>query len=330
MRHENACDLGPVLLGRSWTFADRVEHSGYRAGKFWVCAVDRGVDDGDHDATAPRPTVRFVEPKFFAGILGRALRRCLFLARPIIVVGLDELHVRVGAHRLKHRFQRTVAGETQAHDGAIDKRDEQPRIGVEIVLARDTGRDLAGAVGGDKNENLLGAMRAVRGQGGDRRRNVLRRRGRPQRWAAASRSRRPLSRRRKSCPCGPDRTDIPCRQGRYPRRSRCNSAMRRRCLRDNAHARVCGSWAKFRSSPSRRSSPQACRGNWAISRSCPKDRAGRWSCNRATCPLCLADNVGRWSCSRAICRSCPWGICAIPCACSSARSPWCPWGRPSE
>jgi hypothetical protein len=135
--------------------------SANRAGKFGVSAVDRGVDDGDRDATAPRQKVRLIEAKFFAGILRRGLRASLFLARPIIVVGLDQLHVGVGAERLKHRFHRTLAGELQAHDGAIDERDEQARIGAEIVLAGDTGRDLAGAVGGDKNENLLRAMRAV-------------------------------------------------------------------------------------------------------------------------------------------------------------------------
>ena len=89
MRHENARDLGPVLLGRGRAFADRVEHSGDRAGKFGVSAVDRGVDDGDLDVLAPRLTMRLVEAKLLAGILGRGLGTRLFLARPIIVVGLD-------------------------------------------------------------------------------------------------------------------------------------------------------------------------------------------------------------------------------------------------
>ena len=79
MRRENACDLGPVLLGPRRTLADGVEDSGDRAGKFGVSAVDRGVDDGDHDALTPRLTMRFVEAKFLAGILRRGLGRVFSL-----------------------------------------------------------------------------------------------------------------------------------------------------------------------------------------------------------------------------------------------------------
>ena len=148
------------------------------------------------------------------------------------------------------------------------------------------------------------------------------------REAATSRSSRPSSRRRRSCPCGPDRTDIPCRECRCPRRSRCNSAIRRAVpsgQRRRSGLRQLGQMSDHPLlSTARDRLLFAIR---PISLSCPSGRTCAIALQFGHLPVVSLGQDEQWSCSRAICPSCLWDICDDPVRTQFGQLPLVPLGQ---
>ena len=136
-------------------------------------SLDRRVDDRDHHAVAARQAMRRVEPDRLAGILRRGLGRRFVFADAIVVIGLRQLDIGIGAERREQRLKRAAGRKPQAHQRAVEQRDRHPGIGGDIVLAGQPRGDLACPRRIDQDENLPGAVRAVGHQRGDGRRNIL-------------------------------------------------------------------------------------------------------------------------------------------------------------
>ena len=117
MRTENAGYLGAMQLRLGLANSHGVKDIGDRVDKLGMIGLDRRIDDGDDHTSPACQVMGFFEPDRLARILRHVLGQCRPFADLIVIVGLDEINVRIGAERRQQRLQRFDRPEFKAYEG---------------------------------------------------------------------------------------------------------------------------------------------------------------------------------------------------------------------